>query len=260
MSSNRKIKVVIVDDEKLARDRIRRLLDASGDYEIISECSNGSDAVKFLSANEADLLFLDIQMPEMDGFEVVSSLRRDKLPIVIFVTAYDKYALKAFEIHAIDYLLKPFDDERFNSALEHVKEILDKNSHEVFTEKLIDFLEEKENELQHKFLDRIVIKTSGKIYFVNTEDVVRIKAAGKYLEIKDSEKVHTVRKTMAQIEEQLDSEKFIRIHRSVIVNIEHIKEMQHWYKNEYVVFLSNGEKFTSGSSYRKNLNPLLNSP
>jgi len=259
MNKNNKIRVVIVDDEKLARDRIRRLLEHSDAYTIISECTNGSEAVNFLSNNETDLMFLDIQMPEMDGFEVVSQLDRSKLPVIIFVTAYDKYALKAFEVHAIDYLLKPFDDERFNSALLHANEILDNKSKDTLTEKILGFLEEKETSMQNKYLERITIKSSGRIYFVNTKKIIRIKAAGKYLEIMDFEKEHTIRKTMTQLEEQLDPNRFIRVHRSVILNVEHIKEMQHWYKNEYIFILSNGEKFTSGISYRKNLDPLLNS-
>ncbi len=258
MKRNDKIRVVIVDDEKLARDRIRRLLKSRQEYEIISEFSNGSDAVNFLRNNDTDLMFLDIQMPEMDGFEVVGSLSKLNLPVIIFVTAYDKYALKAFEVHAIDYLLKPFDDERFNSALLHAESILDDKSVDSFSDKLMDFLNAKERG-QHKYLDRISIKSSGRIYFIDTKNILRIKSAGKYLEIMDLNSTHKIRKTMTQMEEQLDPQKFVRIHRSVIVNIGHIKEMQHWYKNEYVVFLSNGEKFTSGGSFRKNLDPLLNS-
>jgi two-component system LytT family response regulator len=258
MSRKSKIRVVVVDDEKLARNRIRRLLQPMGKYNIVSECSNGKDAVKFLSNNEADLMFLDIQMPEMDGLEVISKLDRQKLPVIIFVTAYDQYALKAFEVHAIDYLLKPFDDERFNTALNYAENLIENKSDDTFIEKLLDFLDKKENEKKQKYLDRITIKSSGRIYFIDTGKIIRIKAAGKNLEILDSESVHTIRKTMTQLQEQLDPEKFIRIHRSVIINVDHIREMQHWYKNEYVIFLSNGEKFTSGSSYRKNLDPLLN--
>jgi two-component system LytT family response regulator len=259
MSSKSKIRVVIVDDEKLARDRIRRLLEPKQKFEIVGECSNGKDAVKFLRNTETDLMFLDIQMPEMDGFEVVSKLDKQKLPVIIFVTAYDKYALKAFEVHAIDYLLKPFDDDRFNNALQYAENIFENKSSETFTEKIMEFITEKENNQQQKYLDRIVIKFSGKIYFVDTQNIIRVKAAGKNLEILDSESTHTIRKTLTQLEEQLDPAKFIRIHRSVIINVDHIKEMQHWYKNEYVIFLNNGEKFTSGSSYRKNLDLLLNS-
>jgi two-component system LytT family response regulator len=259
MNRTKKIRVVIVDDEKLARDRIRRLLEPLDEFEIISECANGSDAVKYLTNNDTDLLFLDIQMPEMDGFEVVSNLNSANLPVIIFVTAYDKYALKAFEIHAIDYLLKPFDDERFKSALFHSKGILKNKSVETFPEKIIELLKEKGKNTRRKYLERISVKSSGRIYFVNTRDIIRIKAAGKYLDIMDSGGAHTIRKTMTQMEKQLDPEIFIRVHRSVIVNIRHIKEMQHWYKNEYVLFLSNGEKYTSGSSYRKNLDRLLNS-
>jgi two-component system LytT family response regulator len=259
MNKNSKIRVVIVDDEKLARDRIRRLLEQSDEYIIISECTNGTEAVNFLNSNETDLIFLDIQMPEIDGFEVVSQLDSSKLPVIIFVTAYDKYALKAFEVHAIDYLLKPFDDERFNSALQHSKETLYNKSEDAFTEKIMGFIEERETSRQNKYLERITVKSAGRIYFVNTNDIIRIKAAGKYLEILDSEREHTIRKTMTQLKEQLDPDRFIRIHRSVIVNVDHIKEMQHWYKNEYIFILSNGEKFTSGGSYRENLNPLLNS-
>lgn len=256
-----RIKTLIIDDEKLARNRIKNLLMTELDIEIIGECKNGIEAVECINVLNPDLIFLDVQMPELDGFSVLRKLKANICPIIIFVTAYDKYALKAFDVHAVDYLLKPFDDIRFHTALEHAKEHLAKNSRKDLQNKINLLMNELGESLpgsnEKEYLDRIMIKSAGKISFVKTNDIVRIKSAGKYVSILTKDGDNLIRQTMNEIEAKLDPKKFIRIHRTAIVNFDFIKEMQNWYRGEYVVLLSNNEKFTTSSSYRKNMEELL---
>ena len=256
------INTLIVDDKTLARKRIRRLLEKEKDISIVGECKNGKEAVNFLSKNSIDLIFLDVQMPELNGFGVLKKLR--SIPITIFVTAYDKYALKAFEVHAVDYLLKPFDDERFYHALNHAREQITSSQGISVKDKIFKLLAElagsksHEKSLDSSYLDRIVIKSAGRIYFLQTKEIVRIKAAGKYLEIFAGNQEHKLRQTMNEMESKLNPDLFIRIHRSTFINIDEIKEIQHWYKTEYIFFMNNGEKFTSSSTYSKNLKSIIN--
>lgn len=255
-SETKKINVLIVDDEELARKRIRKLLHGDGEIGSVSECSDGVNAVESLTNEKFDLLFLDIQMPGLNGFEVLEQLEPENIPTIIFVTAYDKYALKAFDVHAVDYLLKPFDDDRFAEALTHAKQIMKGSDEKMLRDKLLDLVSHVSTD--SKVIERFVVKSAGKMYFVNAVDVVRIKADGKYIELYANEKKHLIRETMQNIEKKLDPEKFIRVHRSVIVNVDHVKEIRHFYKNEYSFLMSNGEKLNSSSTYRKNLDLILN--
>lgn len=251
------ITIAVVDDEELARKRIRNLLlKYKGNYTIY-ECRNGLEAVNTINEKGVDIVFLDIQMPELNGFEVIDHLDKDNIPVILFVTAYDNFALKAFEIHALDYLLKPFDDERFKAAFDFALEQVETKDTGELKKKVLDLISDKSLYYKNKYLSRILIKSSGRIYFVQCNEIIRIKAAGKYLEILAGNEKHAIRKTMCEIEQKLDPDKFIRIHRSVIINIDRIKEIQHWYKNEYIFLLDNLEKFTSGSTYRKNLDRIL---
>lgn len=263
------IKVLIVDDEALARKRIRRLLENDASITIIGECANGFETVAALQNHKPDLLFLDIQMPELNGFEVLQQFSPDQLPIIIFVTAYDKYALKAFEVHAVDYLLKPFDDERFFLALNHAKEQITKFKNQAFSQKLVNLMADvlENNHLTSEittvkktdahYLERLIIKSSGLIYFVKTADIINIKAAGKYLEVVVGDHTYTLRQTMSEIEKKLNPSCFLRIHRSTIINMDFIKEMQHWYKNEYIFIMQNGEQLKSSGSCYKNLDKII---
>ncbi len=264
-----RITAFIIDDESLARTRIRRLLENEQDINIAGECANGQEAVQHIKSNSPDLIFLDVQMPELNGFEVLNELGSEKLPVIIFVTAYDKYALKAFEVHAIDYLLKPFDDDRFYAALNHAREQIANVQNNSIRKKLFDLITDltgvkslpsgkTANEIsQQNYLERLVIKTAGRIYFLKTNDIVRIKAAGKYLDILANEQEHIIRQTMNEIETKLNPDQFLRIHRSTILNIDQIKEMQHWYKSQYIFILNNGEKYTSGNKFRGNLESII---
>ena len=252
-----KLKILVVDDESLARKRIVNLLTKSKRACEITECTNGMEALEKLLYESFDLVFLDIQMPEINGFDVLDNLEIDKIPAIIFVTAYDKYALKAFEVHALDYVLKPFDDERFYEAFGHAQKIIETNLKEATNDKILRLLEETRSLEPVKSIERIVVKEKGRIYFVRTDEIISIKAAGKYLKLSTENAVHTIRQTMNDIESKLNPSKFLRIHRSTIINLDCISEMQHWYKNEYIFIMQNGDKVTSGSTYRKNLDALL---
>ena len=256
-----KIKTIIADDEPLAREKIRNLLEQDPDIELIGECADGIETVTAIRNQQPDLVFLDVQMPELDGFGVLKALRDSNLPTFIFVTAYDQYALRAFEVHALDYLLKPFDRERFQKALQRAKEHIRKEKAGEVNEKLLTLLEdlksEKSNNHERKYLDRLVIKAGGRVTFLKTEEIDWIEAAGNYIRLYIGKDSHLLRDTMNNIQTKLDPEKFLRIHRSTILKIDRIKELQPWYHGEYVVTLENGKQLTSSRSYRHQLGKLL---
>jgi len=246
------ISVLIVDDEKLARERIAFLLKDQTDISICAESSNGLQAIKDIHHYNPDLVFLDVQMPEKNGFEVLQEIDPEKMPTIIFVTAYDKYALDAFEVCAIDYLLKPFDDERFFRALKKVRESTLKATTTMDLEKLIA------RSISGKtYCERISIKKDGRIYFVDTAEIVLIKASGKYINLQTASEIHLLRKSISLIDEELNPKDFVRIHRSTIVNISKIREMQHWHKGEYIFLMDNGEKVFSSSGYKENIQKLF---
>ncbi len=256
-----KIKTIIADDEPLAREKIRNLLEEDPDIELIGECADGIETVTAIRNQQPDLVFLDVQMPELDGFGVLKALRHSNMPTLIFVTAYDQYALRAFEVHALDYLLKPFDRERFQKALQRAKEHIRKEKSGEVNEKLLTLLEdlksEKSNNHERKYLDRLVIKAGGRVTFLKTEEIDWIEAAGNYIRLYIGKDSHLLRETMNNIQTKLDPEKFLRIHRSTILKIDRIKELQPWYHGEYFVTLENGKQLTSSRSYRHQLSKLL---
>ena len=256
-----KIRTIIADDEPLAREKIRNLLAEDPDIELIGECADGIETVTAIRNQQPDLVFLDVQMPELDGFGVLKALSDSNMPTLIFVTAYDQYALRAFEVHALDYLLKPFDRQRFQKALQRAKEHIRKEKSGEVNEKLLTLLEdlksEKSNNHERKYLDRLVIKAGGRVTFLKTEEIDWIEAAGNYIRLYIGKDSHLLRDTMNNIQTKLDPEKFLRIHRSTILKIDRIKELQPWYHGEYVVTLENGKQLTSSRSYRHQLSKLL---
>jgi len=254
-----KITALIVDDEPLARQFIRRMVEDDRSIEIVGECGNGREAVAAVLKKKPDLVFLDIQMPEMDGFATIEALGVENLPTVIFVTAYEQYAIRAFEIHALDYLLKPFDLPRFEKAMRHAKERFADRRHDRSEQKQIAALLENVKEMP-RFLDRLVIKAGGRIVFLKTEDLDWIQADDKYVHLHSGSKSHLVRQTLSAMEAQLDPQKFIRIHRSAIVNIERIKELQPMFTGEHTIVLEDGTKLTLSRSYKTKLFELLGNP
>lgn len=247
------IRTIIADDEPLARERIRELLKRQRDVEVIAECSSGSKTVAAIEEHRPDLLFLDVQMPELDGFGVLESVGPRRVPAIIFVTAYDKYALKAFDAHAVDYLLKPFDEKRFHRALDRARHHIEKPNG--FSEHLRELLNDVKAE--QKEGDRLVVKSSGRVLFLRASEIDYIEASGNYLTLHVGKETHLLRETMNNMESKLDERKFMRIHRSTIVNIERIKELQPWFGGEYVVVLRDGQQLTLSRTYRSKLQELL---
>jgi two-component system, LytTR family, response regulator len=251
-----KIRALIVDDEPLARERIRTLLEGESDIESVAECGDGLSAISLIERERPDLLFLDIQMPELDGFHVLEALRNAlPLPAVIFVTAYDKYALRAFEVHALDYLLKPFDRERFSRAVERARRHLRREKKGALDERLLSLLADIKSEPKH--LERLVIKSSGRVFFLKTEEIDWIEAASNYVRLHAGRESHLMRETMSALEVKLDPKKFLRVNRSAIVNIEKIKELCPLFRGEYEIVLQTGARLTLGRAYREKLQELL---
>ena len=250
MTNARRIRVLVVDDEPLAREMIREMLGDDSDVEVVAECANGREAVEAIKSLKPDLVFLDIQMPELGGFEVLDSFDAQSTPYIIFVTAYDQYAVRAFEVHAFDYLLKPFDRERFDVAWQRVKEQIKVDQSGDRERHILALLEELKSGPRH--LERLVIKNGGRVFFLNVQDVYCIESEGNYVRVYDNQKGYLLRETISNLEEQLDPKQFRRIHRSAIVKIDRIKEMQPWFHGEYRIIMENGKELTLSRNYRQN--------
>jgi two-component system LytT family response regulator len=243
-----RIRTLIVDDEPLARKGLRQFLEADPEVDIIGECSDGVEAVEQIKSMHPDLVFLDIQMPEMDGFATLDSLASDELPLVVFVTAYDQHALRAFQVHALDYLLKPFEEERFQEALARAKAQLREKGGSQLTRRILEMLDGTRVERQAP--GRIMVRSAGRITFVRVEEVDWIEAQGDYVCLHCQGKKHLVREKISDMETQLADGRFLRIHRSTIVSIPRIKEMQPLFHGEYAVVLHDGTRLTLSRSFR----------
>lgn len=256
-----KIRTLIVDDERLARARVRRMLKREDDIEIVGECRNGEEAVHFIYKEKPDLVFLDVQMPGMSGLEVLQTIGVKTVPAVVFVTAFDQYAIKAFDFYALDYLLKPFARERFAQTVSRVREQFeqpDSASLKRPTNDLENRLASLLKDFNEKsYLERIVIKTSGKVFFLKTDEIDWIEAAGNYLDLHVGRSTHLIRDTMHGIERKLDPNKFLRIHRSVIVRIDRIKEMHPMFSGDYSVILQDGTELSMSRRFRDRWDKLL---
>ncbi len=249
------IRAVIVDDEPLARRRIRSLLVEAEDVEVDAECENGREAIQAIEESPPDLLFLDIQMPEVDGFDVLQAIGVGRVPVVIFVTAYDQFALRAFEAHALDYLLKPFDDERFEAALQRARERIRQQQGGDLDRGLRALLEEVRGD--RGYLQRLVVPTGHRSVFIRTEEIDWIEAERNYISLHVGGRAYLLRENLSRIESALDPTTFCRIHRSTIVNIDRIQAVESLLGGEYLVVLHDGTKLTSGRSYRRNLHALM---
>src|SRR5882672_2139829 len=251
MTDAKCIRALVIDDEPLAREMIREMLEADPEAEIIGECANGHEAVAAIRSLAPDLIFLDIQMPELGGFEVLESLKGHDLPYIIFATAYDQYAVRAFEVHALDYLLKPFDQERFDTAWQRAKMRIREERASQREQHILALLEELK--AGPRYLARLVVKTEGRVFFLDVDDIQCIEAEGNYIRVYNGQKAYLLRDTISGLEAQLDPKKFLRIHRSAIVRIDKIKELQPWFHGEYYVILEGGKKLTLSRNYRANL-------
>lgn len=246
------IATIIVDDEPLARQRIRKLLQDCHDFVIVDECRHGEAAVQSIIKLHPDLVFLDIQMPKLNGFEVIQAIGPEKMPAVIFVTAYDKYALKAFEVNAVDYLLKPFDRERFFTALDRVtgEILIHKKAAELGKIKnMLSMLQQ-----QKRLKDRILIRSFGRVNIVEIDKIDWIKAAGNYVEIYVGTTCHLLRETMGNMEKRLRAHTFARAHRQIIINLARVKEIRQQACGNASVLLHNGESLPLSRRFRRGFN------
>jgi two-component system LytT family response regulator len=234
------VRALVVDDELMARKRIRRFLKSEPDILVVGECGNGREAIAAIQSLKPQLLFLDVQMPEVNGFEVLAGVPPEELPVVIFVTAFDEFALRAFEAQALDYLLKPFDQERFQKAVLRAKTFLQGSESFEFHQRLrhlVDALLARP-----KVYGRLPVKTGGRILFIGPEEIDWIEAVGNYVNLHVGQEAHLLRARMHEMEELLDPARFLRIHRSTIVNLQRVREYQTLYQGECVVILKNGKR------------------
>ncbi|MBZ5623467.1 MAG: LytTR family DNA-binding domain-containing protein [Acidobacteriia bacterium] len=245
------MRVLIIDDEPLACERIRGLLAGEPGIEILGECHDGRAAVTAIRNLTPDLVFLDVQMPEMDGFAVLQQLASDVMPVVIFVTAFDQYAIKAFEVCALDYLLKPFDRDRFSKALSRGKVEYERRSAGDLSSRLRSVLDEWQG--RKPCLDRLVIRSGGRVFFLRVDELDWVEAAGNYVRLHAGREEYLYRETMSRLEASLDPEKFARIHRSAMVNVERVKELHPLFRGDYTVILRDGRKLTLSKAYRDRL-------
>jgi len=250
------IRTLICDDEPLARERVRSLLADQPGLEVVGEASDGDQAVAAILGQEPDLVFLDVQMPKRTGFDVIQAVGADRMPAVVFVTAYDQYALKAFDVHAVDYLLKPFDRERFEGAVDRARRKLDADEGGALKTQLMQLVREMQPAAAPR-QDRIVVKSGGRLFFLRTDEIDWIEAAGNYVRVHVGKEAHLLRETMNAIETRLDQKMFLRIHRSRIVNMERVKELHPWFNGDYAGILGDGTKLMLSRGYRDKLQERL---
>jgi two-component system, LytTR family, response regulator len=251
----KKIKVLVADDEPLARERLTTLLATEPDVDLVAQARDGEEVVTAVHDHSPDLVFLDVQMPQMNGFQAIEAVGADKMPLVVFVTAYDQHALRAFEVRALDYLLKPFDRERFSDAMQRARRQLEREETGDLGRRLLALVKDLRRDQPRS--DRLVVKSGGRLFFLRTDEIDWIEAAGNYVRLHVGPTSHLLRETMNAIEGRLDPEKFFRIHRSRIVNMERIQELQPWLNGEYAVLLQTGTRLTLSRGYREKLQDRL---
>ncbi len=251
----RPIRVLLVDDEPLARHRVRSLLTTEPDIELLGECDNGSEAVRRVVELRPDVLFLDVQMPGLDGFGVLHALRHAPLPFVVFVTAYDQFALRAFDVHALDYVLKPVSTERFRRVLARARSLLHDGAEAPERHRLVELLDELAR--RQTASDRMVLRTGGRLVFVRMAEIDWIEVAGNQVRVHSGGRVYESRETLSAIEARLDPSRLIRVNRASIVNLDRIVELQPWFQGDYLIVLRDGTRLTTGAAYRARVRELL---
>ncbi len=254
------IRVVIADDERLARQKIRTLLESEPDISVVAECQDGRQTVSAINCFRPDLLLLDIQMPDLDGFQVLNEIPAPELPAVIFTSAYDQYAIRAFEAHALDYLLKPFDRERLHNAIQRARIDLLKTENRDITHKLLDLLSHIKSGTDAPSPDaqsRLVIKAKGRVIFLDVEEIDWVEAAANYVRLNVGKESYLLRETISRTSERLDPNEFIRIHRSTLVNVRKIKELIPVNSGEYIVVLKSGKELSCSRGYRALLQRII---
>ncbi len=245
------IRTVVADDEPLARTKLRVLLNDEPDVRIVAECANGLETIQAVRTYRPDLLLLDVEMPEIGGFEVLQALEAEETPFVIFTTAYNDYAVRAFEAEALDYLLKPFAGERLREAVGRARQQLALHEGIISPHRLREFLAHPPS--RSGFLERLVIKSAGRVVFLNVDEIDWIEAAANYVRIHTGKEFHLMRESISRMAEKLDSARFARVHRSVIVNVSKIRELQACNSGEYILVLRSGKQLPCSRGYRSAL-------
>ena len=248
----KRTRIIIVDDEPGARERLVELVGQDPTLEVVTECRNGADAVLAIAKHKPDLVLLDVQMPLMDGFEVVRRIGASRMPITIFVTAYDQYALKAFDVNAVDYLLKPYDDMRLHAAIAKAKKLIALNTNDKLTGRLMDLVRGHLHQ-QSEFTESFTIRDKGRDQVVHVDDVLYLRAEGNYLKLVLADRSFLYRLTMNAMDTELDPGRFLRIHRSFLLNITHIRSTRYSGNNEFIFTMANGERIVSGRSYKEQI-------
>ena len=248
VTESRVIRVLVADDEPLVRRGLKTFIAADPGLTLVGEARNGPEAVDLIRAEQPELAFLDVQMPELDGFGVLDALEGEPLPAVVFVTAYDEYAIRAFEVHAVDYLLKPFDEERFRVALGRARSRLGERRQQALDQRLDAVLTELR--AREQYADRLLVKSEGRVTVVQVDDVDWIEAADNYVRVHTSRGRYLVREPIKVLERKLNPRHFARVHRSAIVNLTRVRELQPMFGGEYVIILSTGAKLTLSRGYR----------
>lgn len=253
------IRTIIADDERLARRKLRILLGSEPQVEVVAECPNGRQTVSAIRSFRPDILLLDIQMPDLNGFEVLSEISSDEMPQVIFTSAYDQYAIRAFEARALDYLLKPFDQDRLHAAIERASLEIRKSRDQEFTNRVLELLSTVKSQKKPtpEFEDRLAIRTNGRVVFLNLDEIHWVEAAANYVRLNTAKDSYLFRETISRISDRLNPADFVRIHRSMIVNVRRIKELIPVNSGEYVVILNSGKELSCSRGYRSNLQHLI---
>jgi len=250
-----RIHALIVDDEPLSRRRLRTLLRSEPDIDVTGECGDGRRAVAAILEKKPDLVFLDVQMPELDGFGVLEAVGTERLPVVVFVTAYDEHALRAFEVHALDYLLKPFDRDRFHKTVQRVRVEISARRTGSSNRQLLGLLAELKG--FSRVQQRIMVRSGGRTLFLGVNEIDWIEAEGNYVRLHVGKESHLMRETMNAIGQQLDPQQFQRIHRATIVHLERVREIQPWIRGDSVVILRDGTRLTVSRNYRERFDRAL---
>jgi two-component system, LytTR family, response regulator len=250
-----RIRAIIVDDEPLAREGVRLHLEGSPDIEIVGEAGSGEDAVSLIEAMRPDLMFLDVQMPGVDGFGVLEAVGPALMPVTVFTTAYDEFAVRAFDAHAVDYILKPYDADRFQKALERARGTVRSRRRSRIDDNLGALLDELRSRSQ--FIERLVVRSGGRIVMLRISEIDWIEAASNYVKLHAGGRDYLLRETMTALESKLNPNDFVRIHRSTIVRVDRIRELEPLFQGDYIVILEDGTRLTSSRGYRERLQELL---
>ncbi len=252
----KKIRTIITDDEPMARMRVKRLLAKDPEIEVVRECRDGEEAQEQIRLLKPDLLFLDVEMPGLNGFEVLEKMDPQRLPFVVFVTAYDHYASRAFDVEAVDFLLKPFSDKRFQASLNRAKRSIEVRNSTVLTGRLMDLMRDYIH-VHSSFTEVFAIRERGREIRVPADDLVYIRAKGNYLHLYTKERHHVYRATLNTLETELDPKRFLRVHRSFIVNLDHVANWRYTGNNEFIFTMANGDRLMSGRAFKEPISKAL---